>query len=101
MRSNRKFLVALLAGALTAVPAFAMPVLGQTAGQDVKAAGRDTKDAAKDAGRGVKTGTKEAYHKTKSGTKHAYRSTKYHTRRAVHRTKNAAHGADEGAHQPQ
>lgn len=38
-------------------------------GQDLKAAGQDTKDAATTAGHKTKMGTKKAYHKTKRGVK--------------------------------
>ena len=38
-------------------------------GQDIKAAGQDTKDAATTAGHKTKNGTKKAYHKTKHGVK--------------------------------
>jgi hypothetical protein len=51
------------------------PLLGQTAGQDMKDAGHDTKNAAKSTGRGVKKGTKTGYRKTKNGTKKAYHKT--------------------------
>jgi len=61
----------LLAAALT----FASSAIAQTAGQDMKHAGTDTKDAAKSTGRGVKEGTKTAYRKTKNGTKKAYHKT--------------------------
>jgi len=61
----------LLASTLT----FGASAIAQTAGQDMKNAGTDTKDAAKSAGSGVKKGTKKAYHKTKSGTKKAYHKT--------------------------
>jgi len=53
----------------------ATPMTVQTAGQDMKNAGHDTKDAAKDTGRGVKKGTKTGYRKTKNGTKKAYHKT--------------------------
>jgi hypothetical protein len=51
------------------------PIAGQTAGQDMKDAGHDTKDAAKSTGRGVKKGAKTGYRKTKNGTKKAYHKT--------------------------
>src|SRR5947209_5529631 len=38
-------------------------------GQDMKAAGQDTKDAATTAGHKTKNGTKRAYNKTKTGTR--------------------------------
>ncbi len=49
--------------------------IAQSAGQDMKDAGHDTKQAAKDTGHGVKKGTKTAYRKTKNGTKKAYHKT--------------------------
>ena len=56
--------------ALASVSAFA-----QTAGQDIKDAGHDTKQAAKSTGSGIKKGTKTGYRKTKNGTKKAYHKT--------------------------
>ncbi len=44
----------------------------QTATQDMKNAGTNTKNATKSAGSGISKGTKKAYHKTKKGTKKAY-----------------------------
>jgi hypothetical protein len=41
----------------------------QTAGQDMKSAGTDTKAAAKDTGHATATGAKKVYHKTTTGTK--------------------------------
>lgn len=58
--------------------------LAQTAGQDMKHAGHETKEAAKDTGRGIKRGTKTAYRKTKHGTK-----------KVVHKSARATrHGAE-------
>jgi len=62
----------LLAATLTIASA---PVWSQTAGQDLKHAGTDTKDATKATGRGIKKGTKTGYRKTKNGTKKAYHKT--------------------------
>lgn len=73
---------------------FTTPAFAQTAGQDMRAAGHNTTDAAKDTGRGVKKGTKKAYHSTKKGTKKAYHKSK-------NTVKGAAHGAKQGAEQPQ
>jgi hypothetical protein len=82
------------------------PVLAQTAGQDIKHAGTDTKDAAKDTGHGVakgttkaydktKEGTEKGYDKTKAGTKKAYHKTTRGTKHVVHKSANATeHGAD-------
>jgi hypothetical protein len=61
----------LLATTLT----FASSAIAQSAGQDMKNAGTDTKDAAKSTGSGIKKGTKTAYRKTKNGTKKAYHKT--------------------------
>ncbi len=60
-----------IAATLTLTLSSALAV-AQTAGQDLKNAGSDTKSATKSAGSGVSKGTKKAYHKTKSGTKKAY-----------------------------
>jgi hypothetical protein len=62
------------------------PVLAQTAGQDIKHAGTDTKDAAKDTGHGVAKGTTKAYDKTKEGTEKGYDKTKAGTKKAYHKT---------------
>ncbi len=51
----------------------------QTAGQDMKAAGTETKNATKDAGKGVAKGTKTAARKTKNGTKKAVNKVKKST----------------------
>jgi len=57
---------AVLAGAVAVGPT--VPVIAQeTAKQDMKTAGHDTKEAAKATGRGVKKGTKTTYHKSKQG----------------------------------
>jgi hypothetical protein len=61
-------------------------VLAQTAGQDIKHAGTDTKDAAKDTGHGVAKGTTKAYDKTKEGTEKGYDKTKAGTKKAYHKT---------------
>ncbi len=65
----------LLASTLTLASAAPFYLSAQTAGQDIKNAGTDTKDAAKSTGRGVKKGTKTGYHKTKAGTKKVYHKT--------------------------
>lgn len=65
------------------------PVMfAQTAGQDIKDAGHDTKDAAKDTGHGVKKGTTKAWHGTKKGTEKAYDGTKSGTETAYDKTKS-------------
>ncbi|HEX4004862.1 MAG TPA: hypothetical protein VHX60_01680 [Acidobacteriaceae bacterium] len=85
MKRNRHFITALCGAALLAAPAFAFPnpYAPQTASQDMKTAGHDTKDAAKDTGNGVKKGTKKAAHATKKGTKKAWHKTKSTTTGAV------------------
>ncbi|HZY63129.1 MAG TPA: hypothetical protein VFE38_11425 [Edaphobacter sp.] len=57
----------------------------QTAGQDMKNAGHETKNATTDAGHGISKGTKKAYHKTKRGTKKAYHKTESGTKHTVHK----------------
>lgn len=101
MTRHKTFSTFLLAAALACAPALA---LGQqnngtdrdthTAGQDMRNAGHDTKDAARDAGHATKKGTQKAYHKTKRGTRKAYNKTK-------NTTKGAIEGGKEGAHEPQ
>ena len=71
---------------LSAVLAFGTSsafTLAQSAGQDMKNAGHETKDATVDAGHGVSKGTRKAYHKTKQGTKKAYHKTKRGTKKAA------------------
>ena len=58
--------------AFTAAMTLAAPMFAQTAGQDMKNAGTDTKSATKNAGSSISKTTKKGYHKTKSGTKKAY-----------------------------
>ncbi len=70
MQHRRLFTFALTAAISLASPAAIL--LAQTASQDMKNAGSDTKSATKSAGSGVSKGTKKAYHKTKSGSKKAY-----------------------------
>jgi hypothetical protein len=66
---------------------------GAQAKQDMRNAGRDTKDAAHDTANGVKHGTRHAYHSTKRHAKKAWNKTK-------NTTKGAIDGAKEGAQQP-
>lgn len=96
MRRILHSITVLFAAALLAAPVYAMPraLSAQSAGQDMKSAGHDTKDAAKDAGKGVKKGTTKSWHATKKGTKTAYHKT-WST------TKGAVNGAKAGAKQPQ
>jgi hypothetical protein len=72
--------------ALSAVPVTVRAGVPQTAGQDIKNAGTDTKDATKSAGKGIGKGTKTGYNKTKSGTKKVYHKTASGTKKAVHKT---------------
>jgi hypothetical protein len=68
--------------------------LAQTAGQDMKDAGHETKNATKDVGHGVAKGTKKGWHKTKAGTEKAYHKTAQGTKHVVHGT---AHATEHGA----
>ena len=70
MQRRTRFTLALTTALLLTSPAASL--FAQTASQDMKNAGSDTKSATKSAGSGVSKGTKKAYHKTKSGTKKAY-----------------------------
>ena len=60
----------LVAGALS-IGLGAGMAYAQTAGQDLKNAGHETKDATADAAHGTAKGTKKAYHATKKGTETA------------------------------
>jgi hypothetical protein len=63
----------------------AAPAIAQTAGQDIKNAGSDTKHATTSAGKGIEKGTKTGYHKTVSGTKKGYHKTAHVTKKGVHK----------------
>jgi hypothetical protein len=97
MKMKCQFRAVLLGAVLTCGPALGWssptPVQENSAKQDMKDAGHETKNAAKDAGRGTKQGTKKVYRSTKRGTKKAWNKTK-------NTTKGAANGAREGAKQP-
>jgi len=67
----RKLGSIVLASAFTVFLSTGFAVAQDTAKQDIKTAGTDTKDAAKDTGHAVSTGSKKAYHKTANGTKTA------------------------------
>lgn len=82
--TSRLFLAAGLAIGLGCSAGYA-----QTAGQDMKDAGHDTKNAAVDTGHATKTATKKVYRKSKRGTKKAYHKTADATKTAGHRTQNA------------
>ena len=79
-----KALASLMLASALAVPSVA---LAQTAGQDMHAAGSDTKNAADNTGHAVKRTTKKAYHKSKSGTAKAADKTKEGGTIAVDKTK--------------
>ena len=69
------------AGLVLAAGMIATPiVVAQSAGQSMKDAGTDSKDAAKDTGHAVKKGTKKSYHATKHETKKGYHKTTRGTR---------------------
>jgi hypothetical protein len=76
---NRKPLAWIAAFALS------LPLAAQTATQDMKNAGTDTKQAATSAGHGVSKGSKTAYHKTVNGTKTGYHKTVHATKTGVHK----------------
>jgi len=65
----------------------------QTAGQDMKDAGHDTKTAAVDTGHATKKTTKKVYHKTVNGTDTVAHKTAHGTKKvavaSAHRTANA------------
>lgn len=65
-----------------------IPVIAQTAGQDMHNAGHETKEATQDAAHGTAEGTKKAYRKTKRGTKRAAHATERGTKKAWHKTEN-------------
>jgi hypothetical protein len=76
-------------------PAIAQDTKPDTAKQDMKDAGSDTKNAAKKTGHGIATGTKKAAGATKNGTVKAYDKTKAGTKKVVHgAAKGTAKGAD-------
>jgi len=89
-KSSTLFLSAVLAFGMSSAVVFA-----QTAGQDMKNAGHETKNAAKDTGHGISKGTRKAYDKTSEGTKTAYDKTKHGTKKAYHKT---ARGTKHVAH---
>ncbi len=79
-----KALASLMLASALAVPSIA---LAQTAGQDMHAAGTDTKDAAANTGHAVKRTTKKGYHKSKRGTAKVAGKTKEGGTIAVDKTK--------------
>jgi hypothetical protein len=86
LKHFRKRMGTFVVSAALVVGGVAPAVLAQTAGQDIKHAGTDTKDAAKDTGHGVAKGTTKAYDKTKEGTEKGYDKTKAGTKKAYHKT---------------
>lgn len=94
MRRKTQWITALFGAVLMVAPmtTFALPA-PQSAKQDMKNAGRDTKDGAKDAGKGIEKGTKRTYHTSKRDTKKAWHKTK-------NTTKGAVNGAKQGAQEP-
>ncbi len=79
-----KALASLMLASALALPSCA---LAQTAGQDMHAAGSDTKNAADNTGHAVKHTTKKTYHKSKSGTAKVAGKTKEGGTIAVDKTK--------------
>ena len=86
MKHFRNRMGTFVVSAALVVGGVAPVVLAQTAGQDIKHAGTDTKDAAKATGHGVAKGTTKAYDKTKEGTEKGYDKTKAGTKKAYHKT---------------
>ncbi len=97
MKTKWQFPAILLGAVLTCGPALgwseSTTVQENSAKQDMKDAGHETKNAAKDVGHGTKQGTKKVYHSAKRGTKKAWHKTE-------NTTKGTVHGAKEGAKQP-
>ena len=60
--------------------------VAQTAGQDVHAAGSDTRNAAVDSGHAVKSGTSKGYHATARTTRTATHKTVSGTKTVAHKT---------------
>jgi hypothetical protein len=75
--SNENMKIAFLSSALLIAGTLALPAYQETqsAGQDMKDAGRNTKNAAKDVGRGTKKGAKKTGHAVKKGTHKAASAT--------------------------
>ena len=98
MKTKWQFPAILLGAVLTCGPALgwseSTTVQENSAKQDMKDAGHESKNAAKDVGHGTKQGTKKVYHSTKRGTKKAWHKTK-------NTTNGTVNGAKEGAKQPE
>lgn len=86
---STKWMRALLAAGL-AIGLGSGIAFSQTAGQDMKNAGQNTKAAAQDAGHATKQGSKTAYRKTKRGTKKAYYKTENGAKTAGRDTETGA-----------
>jgi hypothetical protein len=84
----RKLGSIVLASAFTIFLSTGFAVAQDTAKQDIKAAGTDTKNATKDTGHAVSSGSKKAYDKTAAGTKTATDKTATGTKKAYHTTAN-------------
>lgn len=69
-------------------------VLPAQVGQDLKAAGQDTKDAATTAGHKTKNGTKKAYHKTKTGVKKGVHKSATETEKGAAKLDDKTTGTD-------
>lgn len=91
---TRKLSAAVLALSLGFLVASTPVIVAQnSAGQDMKQAGTETKDAAQDAGHGIAKGTKKAYHKTKHETKKVAHKTENGTKTAAHKTETGTKDA--------
>jgi hypothetical protein len=84
----RKIGSIVLASAFTIFLSTGFAVAQDSAKQDMKTAGTDTKNAAKNTGHAVSTGTKKAYNETASGTKTAADKTATGTKTAYQKTEN-------------
>jgi hypothetical protein len=104
-RKTRALFPILLLGASLALPSFLIAGAPDNSNQpdqsqpdqagvkqDVKTAGKDTKNATEAAGRGVANGSKKAYHATTHATRKVFSKSK-------NTTKGAVDGAKDGAKQ--
>jgi Ni/Co efflux regulator RcnB len=87
MFQNKCIPTLLLSIALCA-PALAMPAQDQSASQDMKDAGHETKDAAKDAGRATKKTAKKTGHAVKKTTKKAAHKTAEKTKEGAQKVED-------------
>ncbi len=86
---NKLLSLALLFGAFTLVPAYAL----QNAGQDAKDLGHDTKTATKKGYNKSTEGAKKGAEKTTEGVKTGTEKTTSGTKKGYHKTKNAVKSA--------